>query len=689
MKRSLSCFGNDCMKLGLVTRKYILKTALICAVPLNIMAQEQQSSGVIEAENDPSSILFPAGVPGPFYPSDDEIAKAANERLENDGANVSTDFTESQDVETSEIDVINLEVEDGSVYGTLGIRQTGLAPNIWQPSEIEKIEKLLSALTLPSTSPAMDDIARKLLLAISKAPTGEAIEMELAPQNISSFTNRGRIVEEPDEETGPVQFDEELLKKFINLRLQKLMERGNLQDLVSYIQNLPDGMLEPKQQNAETLMLGGDLIGACQMTVDARNASADRERQMNRFMAQNQESETNQEGVFWLKMLAFCRVLEGNNSGAQIAIDMLNEQGNNDFIFSDLLARLMEDQEVRGTFLSRGLTSLEPLNYTILSLLDQPIDADLLENSSPLITSALIINPNMSPDNRFQAAVKSYGYGGVTAESLRNIYGLQEFTATEYNNALRTAEFDDRPIADALLYQAASRQQNAYAKAQMLETIWERGQETNDLPRKAAINVETLMSISPSSELINHAHHIARGLILAEERTKAIEWYNFARRNAAGGDAEATRALINIWPLAIIANGSGPIPWSDSILTLWWNGQMVLSPENRESKAALFYAIAEAFDHQVSEEKWEDLITESRSENVQAIPIAVWRDLIRSIGENKQGQSLVLALIAMGQKGPGALDPTGISTIIRTLRSFGMEQEARKVAIEALVANDF
>ena len=686
MTTSLSTFGTDRKVFRPFTRKYILKAALICVLPLNIMAQEQQNTGATEAENDPASILFPAGVPSPYYPSDDEIAKAANDRLENVISNSGQNLLdEVQEVENGNIDVIELEEEDGSAYGTLGPRQTGLARTIWQPSEQEKIEKLFAALTLPSTSPAMDDIARKLLLAIATAPTGEPFEVESDPQENSSFSNRRRT--ETVQTAQP--FDEELLKSFVNLRLEKLMERGNLQDLVSYIQNLPEGMLEPSQKNAETLMLGGDLIGACQMTVDARNVAAERERQMNRFMAQSQNNGAEQEDIFWLKMLAFCRVLEGNNSGAQIAIDMLNEQGNNDFIYSDLLGRLMEDQAVRGTFLSRGLTSLEPLNYIILSLLDQPIDADLLEDSSPLITSALIINPNMSPENRFEAAVKSYGYGGVTADSLRNIYGLQEFTAMEYNNAMRMAEFDDRPIADALLFQAASREQNAFAKSQILDVIWERAKESNDLPRKAALNIETLSSINPSSELINHAHHIARGLILGEERGRAIEWYNFARRNAAGGDAEATRALINIWPLAIISNGEGAIPWSDSILTLWWNGQMVLSPENRESKAALFYAIAEAFGHEVSEEKWEDLITESRSEDVQAIPIAVWRDLIRSVGENKPGQSLVLGLIAMGQKGPGALDPTGISTIVRMLRSFGMEREARKVAIEALVANDF
>lgn len=139
----------------------------------------------------------------------------------------------------------------------------------------------------------------------------------------------------------------------------------------------------------------------------------------------------------------------------------------------------------------------------------------------------------------------------------------------------------------------------------------------------------------------------------------------------------------------MIASAKGEIPWNDDILELWWNGQMVLSPQNRDSKAALFYAIAEAFQYEVGEEKWAELITEARAENAQAIPLGVWREMIKSVAEDKQGQAIILSLMAMGQNGPGSLDASGISAVLRTLRSFGLEQEARNVALEALVANDF
>ena len=655
-------------------------TALSPALLFGQTAEQQVERPVREAEDQPRSILFPSGVPGPYFPDDDEIARAAEERLaqtpeppENGDENIFTG-----DIAVAKIEEM-IEL-DRSAYGTLMPGAGGLSKSIWQPSSFEKIESLLKVLKLPTKSLAMDAISQKLLLSFASAPTGKALVDLDDPQR-----------EEDEFERTDEQFDEALLKRFINLRLEKLIERGNLTDLVGFLQNLPEDTLAPEQKNAEILMLGGDLIGACQMTQLARTRSEERSRLASRFSVNRQDegAEASAEDVFWLKMLGFCRLLEENNAGAQIVLDMLNEQGTSDYVFFDLLNKLMEAPEARGAFMSSAITSLDPLNYTILTLLDQPINADLIETSSPLIVSALVINPNLTAENRFQAAVKSYNAGGISAEILGNIYDLQQFTEMEYSNAVRLAQFDNRPLADALLYQAASRQQQDQDKASILGAIWQRASKNNDLGLKAALNRNTLRSINPTSRLMNSAHHIARGLLLAGDVERASQWYDFARQSAAGGDAEATRALLNIWPLITIAADRGSIRWSEDILNLWWNGQMVLAPESRDSRATLFYAIAEAFGHQVPEEKWTDLISDSHAQNVGSIPLGVWREMIRAVGENKPAQSIILSLIAMGPDGPGSLDAAGISTVIRLLRSLGLEQEARKVAIEALVANDF
>ena len=609
-------------------------------------------SEAVQAEADPRSILFPADIPGPYFPEESEIVQAAEERLNLTSGELSRSLEQAEGILSSEEDVI--ELDDKSAYGIMSNAQ-GLAKNIWQPSVITKVAQLLDVLELPSRSPVIDEIARKLVLSVSTAPTGISLDSMLMGEN----------TEEKTSET----YDEELLKQFINLRTSVLIERGNLSDLVFFIQNMPEDTLEASQRNAEILLLGGDLFGACQM------ATAN--------------SQRNNQDIFWSKMTVFCRIMEEDFNGAQIALDMLRERDQINFVFLDLANKLMEDPDRRLTFMSAGLSQLDPLNYTMLSLLDQPIDAQLIKGSSPLILSAMVINSNIQAENRFQAAIESNLSGGVSADVLKNIYDLQEFSQMEYQNAVRMAEYDERPLADVLLYQSAARQSTDIEKAEILEVIWARAAVKNDMSRKAKLNSETLKSIRPSSRMINHAHHISRGLLLAGEYDQAQEWYNFVRRSAVGGNADATRALINIWPLFVLADESGTVPWSEDILNLWWNGQMVMSPENRDGRATLFYVMAEAAGYKVSEQKWSERVSNKQVEGSLAIPYGLWREMIRAVGENKPAEAIILSLIAMGEEGPGRLDPSGLGTIVRLLRSFGLEKEARAVILESLVANDF
>ena len=609
-------------------------------------------SEAVQAEADPRSILFPADIPGPYFPEESEIVQAAEERLNLTSGEVSGSLEQAEGILSSEEDVI--ELDDKSAYGVMSNAQ-GLAKNIWQPSVITKVAQLLDVLELPSRSPVIDEIARKLVLSVSTAPTGISLDSMVMGEN----------TEEKTSET----YDEELLKQFINLRTSVLIERGNLSDLVFFIQNMPEDTLEASQRNAEILLLGGDLFGACQM------ATAN--------------SQRNNQDIFWSKMTVFCRIMEEDFNGAQIALDMLRERDQINFVFLDLANKLMEDPDRRLTFMSAGLSQLDPLNYTMLSLLDQPIDAQLIKGSSPLILSAMVINSNIQAENRFQAAIESNLSGGVSTDVLKNIYDLQEFSQMEYQNAVRMAEYDERPLADVLLFQSAARQSTDIEKAEILEVIWARAAVKNDMSRKAKLNSETLKSIRPASRMINHAHHISRGLLLAGEYDQAQEWYNFVRRSAVGGNADATRALINIWPLFVLADESGTVPWSEDILNLWWNGQMVMSPENRDGRATLFYVMAEAAGYKVSEQKWSELVSNKQLEGSLAIPYGLWREMIRAVGENKPAEAIILSLIAMGEEGPGRLDPSGLGTIVRLLRSFGLEKEARAVILESLVANDF
>jgi len=63
-----------------------------------------------------------------------------------------------------------------------------------------------------------------------------------------------------------------------------------------------------------------------------------------------------------------------------------------------------------------------------------------------------------------------------------------------------------------------------------------------------------------------------------------------------------------------------------------------------------------------------------------------WRNLRNAAVQQRIGETVLLALTALGQAGPTQADPTLLRTVIESLRSVGLGDEARALAIEAAVA---
>jgi hypothetical protein len=131
--------------------------------------------------------------------------------------------------------------------------------------------------------------------------------------------------------------------------------------------------------------------------------------------------------------------------------------------------------------------------------------------------------------------------------------------------------------------------------------------------------------------------------MLSGNHRKAGAWYDFVRTAAFTGNADATQALVDIWPMMLVSGQNDEIPWSKEILDLWWNGQMTLPPAQRMAKAALFYALAEALGYTVPDAMWQELVRPQTMENSHPIPIAVWRDLVKAARQEKQGKLWCLA----------------------------------------------
>ncbi|WP_339861455.1 hypothetical protein [Paremcibacter congregatus] len=615
------------------------------------------------AQHKPRSILFPSGEPGPYIPA--ETTDLSKTPVEQGDSNQDAGQGNSSDepiIETMELNAV-----EPAAMGLIGPVEGGFTVNLWQGSERKWIEKWLGQWHVPTKSPVLAQLTERLLLSAAAVPGNtvvQTLERGVAQEDMSQ--------EQPGGTAFPAAEKPQDNQNFLALRIEKISETGQLENLVSFLNMLPPESYAGSHKISDLMLMSGNVATACSIA--------------------RQHMEEMPVDPYWLKLLAYCQAMEGRGDSAGLTIELLMEQGNTDFVFFDLINKLSFKQDEEGIAqdrsLSSGLSQLDPLTYSLLSVLEQPIDTKLFAEASPVVLYALASNVNVPKEERFLAAAESYRRGTYPVDKLTAHYNSLRFSAEEYENAISIARGDDSALGDALLYQAAAKQINDQYKAEMLREIWNRAVQSQDMARVARLNARTVNSLAPSDALLQHAHHISRGLLLAGNDAKAQAWFDFVRTEAYNGNSDATRALMDIWPMLILSGEKDGIPWSREILDLWWNGQMVLSPDQRAEKAGLFYSIAEALGFNVPEELWQEL-TGPLTMQAKPLPVALWRRLIAAAAEKRTGEVVLLGLMAAGENDPWHLDPTGVSALIRALRSVGLEKEARQLGLEIMANNGF
>ena len=668
------------------------------------------------AEKPPRSILFPSDAPGPYLPPEDLNRPPAEDGdvdrpRQTVGPSGEGERGRDEITVDDKIIVAELEEQDPASYGLLSPQNGGFPAHLWRGTSLETVLRFYPILPVPARSPVMQSLTHRLLFSAAAVPQREADEV--APSRIEAEMTPAE--EGPEE--GPEKGSESRKQNgmvngpqspYLKARLEKIIATGDLKQLTAFLQILPPGTIPLTRTYADILLLAGDLPLACEMTRRALET--------NTF---------GQDHLFWLKMLAYCRAVEGNMAGANLAIDMLQEEGATDYVFFDLINKLLagagEQTSAKAAVMSLGYAQLDPLLYSLLTTLGQGAEGEQLAQSSPLVQYAVAGNANLSAEVRLKAAHEAYQAGRFPVDSVRAIYNLQDFTDSELNSALALTEGEDTALADVLLYQAAEKQIDVREKVRILNRIWDRALQRGDLPRAAQLHQRAVKALDPSLDLVVQAPSIVRALLLSGNSARALDWYDFIRRAAFEGNAVATKALVDIWPLMLVMDEQNRIPWSTEILDLWWNGQMVLSSAARNRKAALFYSVLEALGHEVPEAVWStlgpdlepedsaaDVVADSAGRQLQqdmtAAPMSpavqprrvlhsispvIWRRLIKSAREARLGETVMLGLIALGPDGPSSLEAISLSTIIRSLRAVGLDKEARQLALEALAGRGF
>ena len=645
-----------------------LMAAAWCLVAPMAAAQNQGLKPVLLA---PPQKLAPSVTSGPTVPDPAAVVPLFASPVEQPSAALQLSPKKGGGVQ-----IDSLETIDPDTAGTLTLEKGGFGADMWLGTDRSIVERLLPRLPVNASSTSMRDLMRRMLLSIARVPEGKT-------KNVSLVAVRVRLLAAMGD---PVA---------VNTLLNATPGRASNSELVRI--------------ETETRFLANDNARACAL------AGGDIRDQSN---------------PFWQKVFLFCQALAGEHDKAALGISIMRETGVEDDVFYSLIESL-------GSGTPPTLEKLPdptPLTLAMARVAKAKLPVDVISSSRPGVLRTIARSPNAPVEIRLEAAERAESAGVLPVDSLRQLYSIVSFSSDELANPLSRAETQGGPMTRALLYHTSLTQTVPTAQAEVVARALALGRDEGRYASVVRVFLPVLKSIPPSAELLWFAPEAVRGLLLVGESVSAEAWFALIRASALF-NKEAAQAIIQLMPVVRLMGSSEATEWNTTKLSAWWETVKDRKDTGRDAgmDAALLYSLFDALGEPVPADAWDKLVAGDKRRNVSMPDVALWLRLIEAteavrksslksgnasskvaLSKTTSGESngaapvssdvspattppapkirsrvaetVMLALLALGEAGPAGADPLVLRQVLVGLRAAGFEDEARSMAVEAALA---
>lgn len=519
------------------------------------------------------------------------------------------------------IEVLELRAVDPDSGGILEPSMGGLGIEMWEGTSRSLLLRLLPQLPARYDSPVLHDLARRLLLSTA-------------------------IV--------PARAESDAAGSVMTARIERLEAMGLSGAVAGMLDLVPEGTgnLYLLRILADNRLLSGDDDGACAVAGAAGDVPA---------------------SVYWEQLLVYCQARTRDSAAANFGINLLSESGKlDDRAYFALVGALLTGGRAK----LKSLPAPAPLHLALARVTGTLLPPDVLETRSLAVLRALVDSPVVSEAVRLEAAEMAVLAGAIGAARLAEIYAAIEFPEEEVAQALSLAEADHSPRSRALLYQAAARHDLPVGRAAAMQKAWQLA-ATDGIYRLSVEVYLPMLETLPPAALSWFAADAIRALYSFNRIETARQWLSSAGRITE--EPEYLEQASLLWPLVAIAEGSARGPGQ----TDWLGALRARDGADASLRAGLAYTLFEALGERVREEDWMALLDGvSRAPALSPDPAFV-RQFRRAAIAGRRGETVLLALLILGQGGVTDAGPELISEVIIGLRMVRLEDEARRLALEA------
>lgn len=521
------------------------------------------------------------------------------------------------------INVETLETVDADSVGTLDDAQGGLGIDMWQGTERAQVRRWIALLPRRLTSPAMRDLMRRLLLTRAAAP--------------------------PSDGNGPGLFDD---------RVAALVALGDRPSSRALIDLAPAGARDEQllRTRAESWFYRYNAAEACRIVQGP---------------AQGLRS------IYWLQATAFCLAIAGKTAEASLVTDILDERGEKapPVFFSAMEA-------IAGAKVPRvkNLKTTTGLHLAMMRAAKLPVPASALEKASPSALAAIAAHPETPVDLRLAAAEEAARLGTLQGRALFEIYGDAGKVGGDLAAMLEKAAAEWGPRSRAVLVRAAARYDVPAARAEVLQQALKLAHQRDGFGVVALAAQPLLQGMPPGDELRWFAPQAARALLATNQRAAAEGWIalglNAKSDETAGGD---------LWPIWALTRGGETALVTPDAVAQWWRAQD-RTADGVAMRARVLFTLLEAEGRKLPGTLWAEILDQPRQDAMAGPSDAVRHALASAAAGNRRGETVALALLALGEPGPDPANLLAVELAVEALRKVGLADDARRLVLETALA---
>ncbi len=513
------------------------------------------------------------------------------------------------------IDVQTLDSVSSEALGLLSGKDA-FPSDMWTGVDRSVVEYLIKDLPVTPASPYLRILQRRLLLSAAQPPQGKSGE-----------------------------------KSLLAIRAEKLAEMGQTSDVISLIQSAPQNERNNDLAILETesLLLSKETSKACALSAANMQTNSDK---------------------FWIKSMAFCRMLAKQNDQAMLSLSLLKDLGDNDPVYYQLMDAMAAGDKTS----IDSLPSPKALDLALIEATQAKLSDNVQVSDNPNLLGLLVKSKSVGAIDR--AARLNL----VNINSLRQAYQSVKFGPELLAEPLAAAEKLDPMQAQALLYQVSAKTgQLAVIRTETIGLALELARDNNTFFTVSRLYSALIADLNRGIDHLWFAPNAVRALLAAGDWDNAKAWY-LLLRNAAFTDAEAEKAWTSIRPLAAFAGFDIATGAVAQALNNWWTIQKE-TPESF-ANATRVASIADGLGLTVPDHLWLALLDGPNTPKGATPKAGVWIKMNKAALAGRVGETVAMGLNGLNKAALNQIDPAFLRDALFGLRAVGLKRDARVIAVE-------